>query len=168
MREVPLYGKKAAGRVALVDDEDYELVMQHRWHVIERSATERRSHYGPYAQTHIYRQGGRTTIRMHVLLTGWRETDHADRDGLNNQRSNLRDATDGKRNRWNSGKHQDGTSGYKGVAWHRRDQRWQARISFEGRRHQIGYFGDAAAAARAYDAKARELYGEYAVLNFPD
>lgn len=35
MKTVPLYGKKAAGRVALVDDANYDLVMRYRWNVWE-------------------------------------------------------------------------------------------------------------------------------------
>ena len=69
--EIPLYGKLAAGRVARIDDGDFELVSQYRWraYVIRRRNG---SIKGPYAITQIQRpDGGRTTIRMHSLITGW-------------------------------------------------------------------------------------------------
>jgi hypothetical protein len=37
VKTVPLHGKIAAGRVALVDDGDYELVVQHRWNAKEEN-----------------------------------------------------------------------------------------------------------------------------------
>jgi hypothetical protein len=40
-------------------------------------------------------------------------------------------------------------------------------IGYKGKKIFIGYFDDETAAARAYDAKAKELYGEFAALNFP-
>jgi hypothetical protein len=33
VKTVTLHGARAAGLVALVDDDDYELISQHRWHV---------------------------------------------------------------------------------------------------------------------------------------
>jgi hypothetical protein len=48
----------------------------------------------------------------------------------------------------------------------RRRGKWQAQIGCNGKKIFIGYFDDEEAAARAYDAKAAELFGEYAALNF--
>jgi hypothetical protein len=45
---------------------------------------------------------------------------------------------------------------------------WHSQIKENGRQVTIGYFDDEEAAARAYDAKAKELYGEFAALNFPE
>jgi hypothetical protein len=60
------------------------------------------------------------------------------------------------------------TSGFKGVHWEARTKRWRASIKFEGRTIRLGRFGDELAAAQAYDEAAREWFGEYAWLNFPD
>ena len=57
-------------------------------------------------------------------------------------------------------KRHDSKSQFKGVT----GGRWQARI---GTRH-IGFFDNEEAAARAYDRAAREAFGEFARLNFPD
>lgn len=159
---VPLYGKKAAGRMALVDDADYELVMRHRWWLWDE-VRKGGVLAGPYAITDLWLPGRQhSTIRMHKLLTGWSGTDHKDHDGLNNQRFNLRPA--GERNELNLGnlRARTGcTSRYKGVSLLR--GRWRAYI--KGR--HIGLFDSEEAAARAYDAAARAAFGEYAHLNFP-
>lgn len=63
------------------------------------------------------------------------------------------------------------TSGYRGVAFKRpragRQGGWTARFAFNGRRLWLGLFATSEAAARAWDAKAIELLGADARLNFP-
>lgn len=169
MKTVPLYGQLAAGRVALVDDADYDLVMQHRWNVHETSKGPGRCPTGPYAITGTYRNGRAGTMSMHALLTGYARTDHKNRNGLDNQRHNLRPATPSQNTANNPGK-QGRRSRFKGVSWQASRQsprKWRAQIKAGKFRH-LGYFTDEAEAARAYDAAAREAFGEYAYLNFPD
>lgn len=64
------------------------------------------------------------------------------------------------------------TSGFEGVAFKKpRDGRqggWTARFAYQGRRLWLGLFPTKEAAARAWDAKAREVLGPSARLNFPD
>ena len=163
MMNVPLHGKIAAGRVALIDDADYELVMQHRWNVKEE--VRNGLPHGPYAMTSIKVEGKTRIVLMHKMLTGWPRTDHIDHDGLNNQRSNLRPAT-GSQNQWNS-RSGKGTSKYKGVDWDKKARKWRAGIRPSGVRRWLGNFACEEDAARAYDAAALELFGEYACVNFP-
>jgi hypothetical protein len=167
VKTVPLHGAKAAGRVALVDDEDYELVMQYRWFVLE-AVRASGTRTGPYAQARPYDPATRkqSGVYMHKLITGWSQTDHINRNGLDNRRRNLRPATTSQNgaNRGNIG----GVSPYKGVAWGPRQRKWRASITVAGVRHWLGYFADEVGAARAFDATARKLCGEFAYLNFPD
>ena len=167
MKTVPLYGKKSAGRVAVVDDEDYDLVMQYRWHVVELSRPGRPC--GPYAVTELYEsQTGRMrATRMHRLLTGWPRTDHVDHNGLNNQRSNLRPASSGQ-NGANRRPNLRASSQFKGVRWYPKLSKWCARVTKDGHTFHLGYFTSEIEAARAYDAAALTLWGEYAYLNNPD
>jgi hypothetical protein len=162
MRTVPLYGKKAAGRVALVSDEDYDLVMKFRWNVWE-AARPNGARSGPYARTTLQRDGRKATVKMHTLITGWPLVDHADHDGLNNQRSNLRPADNGQNAA--NGRHQihrAKSSRYKGVS----RSKWGTWIAYAQRRH-IGTFASEEDAARAYDEAAVTIWGEFAHLNFP-
>jgi len=167
MKTVPLGGKKAAGRVALVDDEDYDLVMQYRWHVYEPAPKPGKRPKSPYAVTTVRRNGRNDVLRMHKLITGWPLTDHADRNGLNNQRSNLRPATRGQNNQ-NSIGHAKRRSQYKGVCWIPERKLWRANIHYDERQHLLGNFVSELQAAYAYDAAARETFGEYARTNFPE
>lgn len=104
-------------------------------------------------------------IRMHVLLTGYALTDHIDGNGLNNQRYNLRTATVSQ-NLMNRGRPANNTSGFKGVS--RQRDKWVAGIKADGVHQRRGGFSTPEQAARAYDAMAVELHGEFARLNFPD
>ena len=165
MRTVPLHGSKAAGRVAQVDDDDYELVTRYHWMVREHAHSQWVD--GPYVYGYLPGGPGRKPrILMHTLLTGWPRVDHQDRSGLNNQRSNLRPAT-ASQNGANRRPMPNRTSPYKGVGWNGRAGIWRARIRFQGDLRHLGYFTDEVAAAKAYDAAARELFGAYARLNFP-
>lgn len=167
MKTVPLGGAKAAGRVAFVDDGDYDLVMQHRWHVRETQRPGRRP-LGPYAITNVTRvDGSRTTLFMHNLIMGATRIDHADGNGLNNQRTNLRPASNGQ-NMHNRQGNLGHSSRYKGVTWNKRRRGWIARITLDGNRHQLGCFATEEDAARAYDAAAVIAFGEFARLNNPD
>lgn len=167
MRTIPLSGKKAAGRVARIDDEDYELVSQYRWYVREAPGTATKRPVGPYAVAVFSRNGSTTSITMHALIMGRRYIDHIDHDTLNNQRYNLRPATssqNGQNQRPQIGR----TSQYKGVHWAAHNNRWLAKIKLNGRVRSLGGFVSELGAAYAYDAAARELFGEFACVNFPE
>ena len=166
--EIPLHGRKAAGRVAFVDDGDWDMLMQYRWHIKEDFGPDGRRVSGPYALTSIYLGNRRSVpLSMHQFLTGFAQTDHWDGNGLNNQRSNLRPATSGQ-NSANRRKRQRGCSSrFKGVSWYKRTGRWQAYAQINGRIKCLGYFDSEEEAARAYDAAVLEAWGEFARPNFP-
>jgi hypothetical protein len=159
MKTVPLHGAKAAGRVALVGEGDYETVMRHRWCVTERGRLQPIT----YALTNIRKPDGtQTMLYMHSLVSGYPRTDHEDHDGLNNCRYNLRDATRSQ-NAGNSRPYPNASSRYKGVFRDRRRGWWVAAI----RNTRLGDFTTEEAAARRYDSAARAAWGEFAWLNFP-
>jgi len=58
-------------------------------------------------------------------------------------------------------------SGYHGVRWHQASGLWHAGIYHNGKRISLKYHKTKEEAARAYDAKAREVFGPAAILNFP-
>ncbi|MDR9852943.1 HNH endonuclease [Paenibacillus sp. VCA1] len=148
------------GKQTVVDDEDYDQLSQFKWWV---------DAYG-YALTTVGGRLNKKNIRMHRMLTGAQPgqvVDHIDGDPLNNQKANLRIVTQ-KENVRNS-KPKPSRSGYKGVSWYSQTNRWVARIICDGVYYHIGYYHDPKDAARAYNAKALELFGEYARLNvIPD
>jgi hypothetical protein len=158
---VELHGDKAAGRVALIDPEDLSLVGGYRWFVWEYPERS----WGPYPVTHIGRGRGVPTRLMHQVLTGFQLCDHVNRDGLDNQRHNLREATR-QQNLYNQSGRKNSTSQYKGVS--RKRNRWRARITIDGKQFQLGSFTDEVDAAIAYDLAAQAAFGEYAFVNLPE
>lgn len=158
MKEIPL----TRGKVALVDDEDYERVNVFKW----QAAPSQSGIW--YAVRTVTVDGRRAPCRMHRFIMGVPVgvlVDHRNRDGLDCQRRNLRVAT-GSQNGINSPKRKCNSSGFKGVRFYPRSSRWDARIGYQGRKIHIGYFDTPEQAARAYDQKAAELFGEFAYLNF--
>jgi hypothetical protein len=155
----------------MVDDGDYELVMQYRWWVLEYQRPSG-STAGPYAYSSRY-GGRRVFMYMHrLILPGVPEVDHEDGDGLNNQRDNLRAATRPQNNANGSKRPNHGgrptSSRFKGVSWHKAARKWTAQIKDADRQHYLGCFADEIDAALAYDEAARVAFGEFARLNFPE
>jgi hypothetical protein len=155
MKSIPL----TQGMVAIVDDEDYDLVSQFKWFA-------KRWKYGWSAARNLPRtmHGPRKTQRMHRLILMVPEgfvVDHRDRDGLNNTRLNLRQATKGQ-NKMNAIKVITRRSIFKGV--YPSGPRWAARIGSNGVDH-LGIFKSETEAALAYNKAATKRYGEFARLN---
>jgi hypothetical protein len=65
------------------------------------------------------------------------------------------------------GLRKDSKSGCRGCSWHPGVKKWQVAIQKDGKQVHVGYFTDLLDAAKAYDKKARELFGEFASTNFP-
>lgn len=155
--------KLSNGMVAIVDDEDYEKVRSFHWYAHQSGGTY-------YARRYSHRIAGKEFyIEMHRLILGLspgdgKYTDHIDGNGLNNQQMNLRVCTQ-QQNTFNQ-KVKRGTSKFKGVCWHKRDKKWHAQIQHK-KNIYLGYFESEIEAAKTYDDKARELFGEFAWLNFP-
>ena len=93
--------------------------------------------------------------------------DHKDNNQLNNHMNNLRWCTNQENNR-NVTKRDNTSSYFKGVSWRQRDKKWRAFIKHNGKHMHIGSFKDEKDAGRAYNAKAKELFGEFAKLNVID
>jgi hypothetical protein len=64
-------------------------------------------------------------------------------------------------------KGKNATSKYKGVSWFKPTKKWRVEMSYQGKYIHLGYFDDETTAALIYDAKAFELRGNKARLNFP-
>jgi hypothetical protein len=58
-------------------------------------------------------------------------------------------------------------SKYRGVCWEKRGKKWQAAISCDGKKHNLGCFEDEEEAARAYDRAARAQHGTTGAVEFP-
>jgi|SRR5690606_5995401 len=153
-KEIPL----TQGKVAIVDDEDFEWLSRYRWAYNKRLG---------YAQRSIRKDGKLASLAMHRAIMQpppGMQVDHINGDRLDNRRCNLRIVTN-QQNSFNR-QPQKATSQYKGVGWYKPYQKWRAKIKINGKTKHLGYFDDEKEAALAYDRAARELFGEYAKTNF--
>lgn len=160
--------KVAVGKhhFALVDEADFDLVSQFTWHAQQERPTS--SFYAKRRfkdEDGVWRSG--YMHRMILRLTDTAiQADHVNHDGLDNRRANLRPVTN-QENQFNC-RSRVGISGFKGVIKASTGSAWRASITFNNKRYHLGSFHDPEDAALAYDAKARELFGEHAYLNFPE
>jgi hypothetical protein len=160
---------------AYVDDEDYErLVALGPWRLRVAGVVGKTANLLFYAYRVERIDGKQRMFMMHRELINVPEgydTDHRDSNGLNNQKSNLRVATRSQNNA-NRRKGLECSSVYKGVSskyFNGKFHHWQARIGCGGKKIDLGMFNNEHEAALAYNKKAKELYGEFALLNkIPD
>jgi hypothetical protein len=190
--EIPLWLNKdeLSNKVAIIDEEDYDLVMEavkprSRW-TLKYS----KNGLNVYA---IHSASKNNHIGMHRLIMGTPKgmhTDHIDGNGLDNRKENMRICTP-QQNHQNRRLRSDSSTGFKGVQYtpirkskytskktgittiHESvlKKPYSAYIGDPERtsRHiRLGYYATAEEAARARDTKAKELHGEFAYLNFPD
>lgn len=164
MKEIRLskQGYKHSGDyVTIVDDDMFEYLNQYRWYALAGggqfyAVRSFRNEDGKKCQRFMHREIMKTPDDLLC--------DHKDRNCLNNQRFNLRNC-DKRQNSANRRAY--GTSKYLGV--HLKDGKYPiAQIRTNGRQIYIGMFKTEEEAARAYDRKALEVFGEFANLNFKD
>jgi hypothetical protein len=146
-----------------VDDLDYPELNQWKWRV-------EISEWGIYAVRTDYSNGEKKNIRMNRVILGLTDPkiqgEHKDRNGLNNQRSNLRPATNQQNSINQVGCNK--SSQYKGVFFDKSRGKFAAQIKINYKSTFIGRFISEIEAALAYDKKAKEVFGEFAYLNFQD
>jgi len=158
MRMIPL----TQGQYAIVDDANYEALNKHKWCAAKM--------HGKYYAIRGVRNDSKTrTVYLHreILQPAvGQEIDHINGNPLDNRDNNLRLCTSAQ-NHMNQ-RPRGGSSQFKGVTWHKRNKKWQAEIQHNGKSYWLSAFADETDAARAYDKAAREHFGEFARLNFPE
>ena len=160
MKEIQL----TQGKVALVDDEDYEYLNQFKWCL-------RGTGLGNFYAIRGFRKSKNNnitgSISMHRQLMKPEKgyvIDHLDGNTLNNQKSNLRICTQSQ-NCSNQKISILNTSGYKGVLYNKKNKRYYARITVNRRLFSLGGYICIKEAASAYNNAAQKYHGEFAKLN---
>lgn len=156
---VPLSGRHGTDRFALVDADDIEIVAHSTW----AARLDGRILYAYRS----YDQGPHRFMHRAIMDAADGElVDHINGNGLDNRRQNLRLVTS-QQNRMNILAPR-GMSGYIGVSWHKRLNKWQVLMKVNGKAIYVGVFCCPIEAAIARDVAAMELHGEFASLNFPE
>ena len=175
MKEIQL----TQGKVAIVDDEDFEFLNQYKWCVSKHSNT-----YYVVRRITVQSQNKRKNIKhkgkvilIHRLIIARKlkrklklneEIDHINGNGLDNRECNLRIATSQQQNMNQKKQKRKTSSIYKGVYWRKDCKMWHSRIMIDSKYTHLGYFKDEIEAGRVYDKKAKELFGDFACLNFKE
>lgn len=153
MKEIPL----TQGKVALVDDEDFDYINQWKWYC-------QKSHGLSFYAIRNSEGGIRMMHRLIMNASVNIYIDHKDMDGLNNCRDNLRFATLSQ-NQHNRGKLRNNTSGFKCVSYNKQKGKWEAYIEYNNKKYHLGLYEIIELAALAYNEAALKYHGEFARLN---
>ena len=150
-RRIPL----GDGLYAYVDAADYEWLSRYTWSAVNGYAA--RNEKGKLVYMH----------RQIMNASPGEIVDHHNHNKLDDTRANLRICT-GPENQRNQRKKRGSVSKYKGVGYSKDRHKWYAQIHMMHKEYWLGYHATEIEAARAYDRKAVELFGEFANLNFPE
>ncbi len=141
-------------KFAIIDEDLEAEINAHQW-----------SFMNGYAVRNIREEdGSRRILYMHEAVMNPPPgfiVDHRGGRTLDNRRENLRVATQ-RNNLKNKEKYVSNTSGFRGVHLDKKNGRWIARISVDGKKRPLGSFATPEEASKAYEAAAAEHYGEFA------
>lgn len=167
MRKINISTPTYPDTFVLVDDEDYNDLIKHKW----RSEKHKDLCYAVRQYT-SKKEGAKKSYRiwvgMHRFIMNCPkglEVDHRDGNGLNNQKSNLRICT---RHQNSMNRRRRKGSGYKGVYPYDDGSKWTASVFISGNIIRLGIFTCEKTAAKCYDKVAKLAFGEFACLNFPE
>lgn len=155
------------GKIALVDDEDYERLNIYKWSVRLNRNSSYQDQY--YARRTVHENNKTHSIYMHrEVLNVSRESnlcvDHINPVAtLDNRKNNLRKATKSQNNA-NARLRSDNKSGFRGV-YRLSSGKWRVMIRHNNKRISVGTFADKIVASQKYYEKALELFGAFARLN---
>jgi len=150
MKLIPLTQNK----FATVDDEDFDYLNQWKWYC---------NNYGYAVRDIRVTSKIKKIILMHRVINKTPlefETDHIDRNPLNNQKKNLRTVTSSQ-NKMNKGKRKDNTSGYKGITWNKKAHKWQAQIELNGKGIYLGLYSNIQGAWLAHEWGEKVYFKEF-------
>lgn len=143
--------------VCRIDKKDFKLISKHNWRGDKKKCGK------------VYARSTCSKFYMHRVIKNAKKglvVDHKNGNTLDNRNRNLRTCSH-KNNLANQRvQKRNKSSKFKGVCFSTRNGKWRAYINKSGKQHYLGFFKLEKDAAKAYDKKAKELFGEYACLNF--
>jgi len=162
MAEIEISGYKV-----LIDDEDVEQVMRHKWFPHTKASP---SSSRTYIIEYTGKAKGKRDTSLHRLVMGCEKgdgtvIDHINGNTLDNRKENLRRCKQAQNSRNRvKGK---GTSQYKGVCWDKSKKAWEASIKYCYKLYHLGVYSSEVDAGRIYDIVALLFFKEFARTNFP-
>jgi hypothetical protein len=168
-----LYTNK--GQEILVDEKYYDLLSKYTWNINSRGYVTTTKYIMSRKQSRETGLKRGVDIIIHrliyqleygVSLKSSQHIDHINRKPFDNRVENLRLSPLGTSiNQINVSLRADNTTGYKGVIFREKTGKYEAKISYKGKRIWLGAYVDINDAAKAYNKKALELFGDACYLN---
>jgi hypothetical protein len=153
------------GLYTIIDAEDYERVNAFKWYAKQTSGS-----WYACRKTMCGTKNKYEDVQHFILGDYSKMIDHIDGDGLHNWKSNLRFCTSSENgmNQRVQKNRLTKSSIYKGVQFPKKSKKYLASIRKNSVVYNLGSFTNEIDAAKAYDKAAKEMFGEFANLNFPD
>jgi hypothetical protein len=157
MKVIEFTNKKGKIFEVLIDDEDYEILLQNGWYCTKAGNT-------------YYLRNDSFFIKrtyFHRLILNCPKNkviDHINGNGLDNRKENLR-ICDKQQNHFNSQKGSGYTSKYLGVSWDKAKNLWRASIMVNRKTLYLGRFKSEELAASAYNEASKKYFKEFGKLN---
>ena len=152
------------GMRAIVDDEDFDRVTNKgKWYINNTGHVRMGLYMGTRSNGKIILKN----LQLHRFIIDapdGMEVDHINGNALDNRKQNLRVCTKSQ-NMMNRGAQKNNTSGFKGVYWNARKDKWMVTIGLNSKYIFIGYFSCKIEAAQAYNKAALKYHGEFAKIN---
>lgn len=167
MKTFTITQRDGTEHTVFIDNEDYDDVMKYSWHIIKS-----KNAFYARKNKHIGIINGKqkqTKTFLHRFILDITNPkifiDHINHNGLDNRKENLRIVTS-EQNQYNRKPNKimrgkTPTSKYKGVAWHKLENKWISNIQINGNRKYLGYFIHEYEAHLAYKKAAEKYQGEY-------
>lgn len=153
-------------KYALIDDDQFSKISEYKWSYM--TVYKGITNIG-YVYTSTCHKNKKSKIYLHRLIMNApknTQVDHINHDTLDNRKINLRICTNAQ-NQFNQKVHTfKKSSKYKGVFFHKQSSTWRSQIGFMNKIHHLGAYPSEIEAAKAYDKRAKELFGEFARPNF--
>lgn len=148
MKKIPL----TKGHWAIVDDEDFPILSQHKWYAAEGQSGTKAVRNRPVLYMH----------RFLMQAPKGMEVDHINGNTLDNRRANLRICTRSQ-NAMNTKVKSTSTTGIKGIGWHKGNKAWRIRIVVNGNRFEryTRTLQEAQGIYRKLEAKYHGEFGYY-------
>jgi len=156
----PKYGEKEI----LIDDEDYNKIKDFKWCILKNS---KETNAPFYVATREKRENKITTLYLHRFIMNCpdnKQVDHVNCNALDNRKQNLRICNQSENSK-NQRIRKSNSSGYKGVHWAKKENKWVVQIRINGVKTRIGRSENLKEAALLYNQAAMEYHGVFARLN---
>jgi len=145
------------GYDVLVDDFLAPMILARKWCIADR----KRGIY--FCTSMIFPDGKRRNVKLHRFILEAPPdmlVDHKNGDHLDCRLENLRICTTSQ-NTQNTPMLKTNKTGYRGVSFYTRTGKYRAVIMLNKKYICLGYFDTAEEAAKVYNQKAKELFGEF-------